>query len=248
MEDFSRRHCNCTYGRLYIPRDLGIFCNNQSAPEEIKKCWKRKRAIFGRHSKECHQQMSPCSETQYNIMSFQSEWPDIGSIHTLIDKLILNYSSSMSTVYFTPEDLADGKVDVFTSIPLLNLLNVLQFDRNEKTNIKDIKSYLDQIFDGVNGNEHDTRNREKVITRIYKWVKSTFCKLYIKFEHNQIVVNRENPQFGRSDLLASIGGSVGLWIGWSALTLVEFISLLIQFCKCSLFSDARKTVTSAPEN
>ena len=204
--------------------------------------------MFRRHSKKCHQQMSPCSETQYNIMSFQSEWPDIGSIHALIDKLILNHSHSMSTVYFTPKDLADGKVDAFTNVPLLNLLNVLQFDKNEKTYIKDIKSYLDQIFDVVKGNDPGTKNREKVKERIYKWVKSTFCKMYIKFEYNQIMVTRQNPQFGRSDLLASIGGSLGLWIGWSALTLVEFISLFIQFCKCSLFNDASKTVTRLPEN
>ena len=183
-----------------------------------------------------------------NIMSFQSEWPDIGSIHSLIDKLILNHSHSMSTAYFTPKDLADGKVDTFNNVPLLNLLNVLQFDRNEKTNIKDIKSYLDQIFDVVKGNDPGTKSREKVIERIYKWVKSTFCKMYIKFEHNQIAVTRQNPQFGRSDLLASIGGSLGLWIRWSALTLVEFISLFIQFCKCSLFGDASKTVPRPPEN
>ena len=154
----------------------------------------------------------------------------------------------MSTVYFTPKDLADGKVDAFTSVPLLNLLNVLQFDKNKKTNIKDIKSYLDQIFDVVKGNDPGTKNREKVIERIYKWVKSTFCKMYIKFEYNQIMVTGQNPQFGRSDLLAAIGGSLGLWIGWSALTLVEFISLFIRFCKCSLFNDASKTVTRPQEN
>ena len=205
---------------------------------KIRRCWENKPLGFLKHS-GCHQQMLPCSETQFNIMLFQSEWPEVENIHTLIDNLILNHNHSVSTVYFTRKDLADGKLGIPTSVPLLNLLTILQFDRNEKTNIKEIKSYLDQIFNGVNGNESDIKNREIVVKeRIYKWVKSTFCKMYIKFEHNQIVVNRQNPQFARSDLLASIGGSLGLWIGWSALTLIEFISLLIQFCKCSLYSES----------
>ena len=244
LEDFSRRHCNCTYGRLYIPKDFGIFCNNKSAPPNIIWCWNRKHTKF---NQECKQQMLPCSDTQFNIMSFQTEWPEIGTVHTLINRLILNYNKSTSTVYFTPENLADGKIEVFTSVPLLNLLNILQFDKKEKTNILGIKSYLDNIFYGIRGNESDIRNREQVKEMIYKWVKSTFCKIYIKFEHNQIVVNRQKPQFGRSDLLASIGGSLGLWIGWSALTLVEFISLFMQFCNCPLFNDAKKIVTRSPE-
>ena len=75
-------------------------------------------------------------------------------------------------------------------------------------------------------------NTEIVVkaNQVNKWVQSSFCKIYVKFLTHRITVSEEKAQIGFTHLLASLGGTVGLWIGWSALTLVEFVSLFVKHC------------------
>ena len=48
-----------------------------------------------------------------------------------------------------------------------------------------------------------------------------------------MVLTQQKPKFQISDLLAALGGCLGLWVGWSALTLVEILSFSVGLCKRS---------------
>ena len=122
---------------------------------------------------------------------------------------------------------------------LYNLIDVLHFRKDEYINITYIRSHLKSLLSNTMENENNINaNRER--NQVYKWIKSSFSKIYIKYGHNRAIVNTEQPQFQQSDILAAIGGSLGLWIGWSALTLVEFASLIVKFFKCPLTCDIKK--------
>ena len=90
---------------------------------------------------------------------------------------------------------------------------------------------MDQVYENQFDHESYVKNIN-VQNRLYDWVKSTFCKICLRFVNHRRTVNKQQAQFKVVDLLASIGGSVGLWIGWSALTLVETLSLIVIICGC----------------
>ena len=170
-------------------------------------------------------------------MIYQDEWPDFESSYMTIKQLVLNYNDTVSNINFYPSELADYP-NGLRSVSLINLLEILDFKEYDYVNVTHIKSYVRNLFqessDQMNSSTKTKRHQ------VYQWIKASFCKAYIKFLNHRIKVDEQKPQFQFTGLLASNGGTLDLWIGWSALTLVEFVSLAARYCGWTNRYNARR--------
>ena len=114
LENFARQNCNCSHGSLYIPEYPAPFCYNMSGPDIMTKCLKIYKELD--IPNKCTQQMEACSETQYDVVTSQSEWPETQNIFLLIEKLVLNHGITLSNMNFLPKDLLNR--EEFISVPV----------------------------------------------------------------------------------------------------------------------------------
>ena len=228
-DNYFKKKCNCTFGKHYIPKNGKILCENESVAntEETFQCMKKQRKEF-LENEPCFSDTMACSDIKYSKVISEYSWPDYESSYFLIKDLVLNYNDKISNLNFYPGDLMENMTE-FKAVPLLNLLHVLDFDENEYVNITYIISYIQKLFE----QRLEMKNNSEIVSKanqVYKWIQSSFCKIYVKFLTHQITVSEEKAQIGFTHLLASLGGTLGLWIGWSVLTLVEFVSLFAKHC------------------
>ena len=130
--------------------------------------------------------------------------------YSLLDKntVLKYYDHNDSRINFRPKELGSGNTELFKSVPLYNLIQVLDFSETEHINISYIKTYINLLFsEPLNfSDKHIKMHRNRVI----HWVKSTFCKIYLRFLDHRVTVSEQKRKFEFVDLLASIGGSIGL--------------------------------------
>ncbi len=62
------------------------------------------------------------------------------------------------------------------------------------------------------------------------WVHGYFYRLNIFFKQRKTEVHRQMVSFSITDLLSSVGGVLGLWLGFSAFTAIEILILLGKIC------------------
>lgn len=228
-ENYFKKKCNCTFGKHYIPKNGKTLCENESVAnnKETFQCMKKQRKDY-LENEPCFSDTTGCSDITYSKAISQYSWPDYESSYFLIKDLVLNYNDTISNLNFYPRELMEN-ITEFKAVPLLNLLRILDFDENEYVNITYIISYIQKLFE----QRMEMKNNTEIVAKanqIYKWIQSSFCKIYVKFLTHRITVSEEKAQFGFTHLLASLGGTLGLWIGWSVLTLVEFVSLFAKHC------------------
>ena len=92
-------------------------------------------------------------------------------------------------------------------VPLFNLIQVLDFNHTILINITYIKGYINAIFDEpwkTFDLDDDTKRIQK--QEVIDWIKSSFCKVYLRFLDNRMVLTQQKPKFQISDLLAALGG------------------------------------------
>ncbi len=63
--------------------------------------------------------------------------------------------------------------------------------------------------------------------QIYSWVTNHFVKLNIYSRNDLVLVKEETPKYTITNLLSSIGGCLGLWVGISVLTFSKFCDKVI---------------------
>ena len=227
---FYRERCNCTLGYFYVPDIVTHFCQNQTEDNE---CYMAAREYYNKNL-PCSSPVWPCNEIQYDTIMYQSEWPDTKTMAFMLKKLVLVYNSTDSLINFYPLELGSGNTEHMKSVPLFNLIQVFDFNKTILINITYIKGYINAIFDEpwkTFNLDDDTKRIQK--QKVINWIKSSFCKVYLRFLDNRMVLTQQKPKFQISDLLAALGGCLGLWVGWSALTLVEILSFSVRLCKRS---------------
>ena len=88
-------------------------------------------------------------------------------------------------------------------------------------------------------------NKSKTIESI----KSTFTYVNIFFDYTGYTLVTESPTQELVDLLSSVGGTMGLYIGISFLSFVEAVELvLLLFIKCFTFNKRHNSINEIPSN
>ena len=65
------------------------------------------------------------------------------------------------------------------------------------------------------------------------WISSSFARVNIYFDSVTILRKIQKPSYTMDQLLADIGGRMGLWVGLSVLTIVEFLTKVRYFIHCT---------------
>ena len=59
------------------------------------------------------------------------------------------------------------------------------------------------------------------------WTQNWTAEIYIQPKSSIIEYSSEYYTFDRSDLVGTIGGNLGLFLGWSLLTFVEVLTFIV---------------------
>ena len=83
----------------------------------------------------------------------------------------------------------------------------------------------------------------------WKNAKNDFARVNVYFADNNMVVTEEVADYEPAQLIADIGGQLGVWVGVSVITLCETLALFFQlmryFC-CKLVHRRRGTLDDPP--
>ncbi len=73
------------------------------------------------------------------------------------------------------------------------------------------------------------RRGATVITdSVEKWISESFARVNIYFGDVTTLLKEQAPSYKWNDLLADVGGTLGLWVGVSVITIFEFMTLISQ--------------------
>ncbi len=71
---------------------------------------------------------------------------------------------------------------------------------------------------------HQLKKSNASEDQMYSWVTSHFLRLIIYAKTDLVLVKQETPKYSITDLLSSIGGCLGLWVGVSVLTVSKLFN------------------------
>nr|AAK20896.1 FMRFamide-gated and pH-modulated sodium channel [Lymnaea stagnalis] len=151
------------------------------------------------YESEC-QCYQPCSETSYLKSVSLSYWP------------VEFYQLCVLQKFFNATD-----PDHFMKVAFYNLDKVAREGQAEMAsddNRKFNKSYSDE--------------QKKMTKEASDLIRQTMLRLNIYLEDLSVVEYRQLPAYGLADLFADIGGTLGLWMGISVLTIMELMELIIR--------------------
>ncbi|GFN84460.1 FMRFamide-gated na+ channel [Plakobranchus ocellatus] len=77
-------------------------------------------------------------------------------------------------------------------------------------------------------NESTTQAQKEKAKRASDLIRQNMLRLNIYLEDLSVVEYRQLPAYGLADLFADIGGTMGLWMGISVLTIMELCELIIR--------------------
>ena len=76
--------------------------------------------------------------------------------------------------------------------------------------------------------EQNTRGETVMTPNVTAWIANSFARVNIYFKDVTVTRKIQTPSYGLMDLLADIGGVLGLWVGVSIITIFEFLALLSE--------------------
>ncbi len=86
--------------------------------------------------------------------------------------------------------------------------------------------------------EADSRHGVTVVTdKMAEWISSSFARVNIYFRDITVLEKGQSASYKWTDLLADVGGILGLWVGVSFITIFEFMSLFGNLMMSGLGSE-----------
>ena len=76
------------------------------------------------------------------------------------------------------------------------------------------------------------------------WTSNWTSEVYVQPKSSFVEYSSEYLSFSSDDLLSSVGGNLGLFLGWSLLTIIEAFSLIVCVCKNTNMKDHSKSKTT----
>ena len=77
-------------------------------------------------------------------------------------------------------------------------------------------------------NTSTERGKTVVTPKMEEWITDSFARVNVYFEDVTVLRKKQTASYNWNDLLADIGGVLGLWVGVSVITIFEFLTLLSQ--------------------
>ncbi len=70
-----------------------------------------------------------------------------------------------------------------------------------------------------------------VSKKMAEWISNSFARVNVYFSDVTMLEKGQSESYHWTDLLADVGGILGLWVGVSFITIFEFFNLFVQFIK-----------------
>ncbi|XP_070192797.1 FMRFamide-activated amiloride-sensitive sodium channel-like [Littorina saxatilis] len=149
---------------------------------------------------QCYQ---PCGETFYQKAVSLSYWP-------------LEFYQLYALQLFYGSDIKQSFMhEAYTLLNELSNISGLMKERND-TRAEDI------IKESLTLTEKEKGQRASNL------IRQNLLRLNVYMEDLSVVEYRQLPAYGLADLFADIGGTLGLWMGISVLTIMELVELIIR--------------------
>ena len=189
----------------------------------------------------------PCQETTYQKSISLSYWPlefnQLSALQVFYKNKInetflyeafklLKYLASLGQTHDPPPpppppvgDTTARPVTSVTSIPIVGTSVMNEVPK---------QSFVEQANQRLNASDKDKQIRAS------NMIRQNLLRLNVYLEDLSIIEFRQMPAYELADLFADIGGTLGLWMGISVLTVMELIELV---CRLSMlvFSSEKKT-------
>ncbi|XP_075248749.1 epithelial sodium channel subunit alpha-like [Convolutriloba macropyga] len=222
LEDSLYNHCACAlstlYRNIYPDRDRCMLAENGSH----HLCWQQFSAkkVDQKYQQECDRLCHlPCRDVQYILALSSAKYPHENS---LIPELLNLMRSS--------NPIIKNDSHMFLS-DLVQLFNMSNYPRCERILMKNPNvSLYTQIMCFVHVNPEnwleELKTDELLYDLIYK-IRSMYATIQVTEAENDHEIQTENPEIQLEKLLAEIGGVMGLWVGISVITLMEFVEIIV---------------------
>ena len=101
--------------------------------------------------------------------------------------------------------------------------------------------YISKLNESGHHSGNDIFHTSKTQAELYSFLQQNLLKLDIYYENMSPEVIKSLPKYDWSTLLSNVGGTLGLWLGFSILTAMEVLELFLDFMihTCSKLTSKR---------
>ncbi len=238
---FLNNYDNSTY--CYDMRTNGTLTIKENILCELYAAQKLSEKVF----EKC---VWPCEQTDYDIMSSQTEWPQNIMISDFIDKYIKPLRCASPVKWFY--EYLHYSVNTSYVLPCIKKYLKNMNDPENIYTMQDIEELLAEAGKGKSFNISLQKNlkitfdpsiiSEDIKETKAKWIQKYFNRLNVYFTKSTIEKHRQIPTFGFTDLFSNVGGVLGLWVGVSFITIFEILVFGCQIihkqvCKSKISND-----------
>uniref|UniRef100_A0A1I8GHC3 PC4 domain-containing protein n=1 Tax=Macrostomum lignano TaxID=282301 RepID=A0A1I8GHC3_9PLAT len=166
---------------------------------------------------------SQCEQRAYSIQVTGTKWPLQSNIQSMVKMMIKSRLAELEAEY--------GR-------PMYGLRYIQQVDAllqeapaaNASSGAAALmKPFNHSVFDSVQMDMNSTQL--SLLNKLSSIVTSNFVKLQVRADSNTVQSIIETHKYALSNVMSEIGGLLGLYLGWSAMTFVELLHLLHLMCR-----------------
>ncbi len=210
--------------------------------------------VRGSEDLNCNECLWDCNEIDYNTQIAFSAWPLESKMRSFINyhvikhirnnrelirpcndpikayyAFLLKRANLSSPEMFCPDNETnadDGKLP----FSFMNLTNVIksgfELFAYARSDFTQAFKYVMEIPKSY----HNIKTKEELDA---KWVKDSFYRVNIYFRQSAVEQHKQVASISVADFWSSVGGILGLWVGFSIITIIEVLSYIFKlFYKC----------------
>ncbi len=208
-------------------------------------CQVRTQNIVGKMAKPCLEDCRwNCEETQYKTTVSYAKWPQNAGVKDFIKKYVIPSSNrpEYKRYWFSLNENYNTSylLDKSSMLKYMDVVDkVYDGDNINATKLQDIPKMLENktILPTLNT---DHKNLPSLQDAEIKWVQNSFYRLNVYFKDPVVEVHTQVLDSSFADLCSGIGGSLGLWVGCSVISIIEVLTLLGGITKIGCKSLHRK--------
>ncbi len=233
----------------------------------------------GTNSQSCNDCPWDCEQYEYDIQTSLSEWPQQSKIDNFIWNHVNNQYQDLSqhlrpcsdplksfyallpkkaniTENICPENNYTSHKNPFSFMTLTNMFSTVAPGSNHLEEVDNmLATYFmtpgfPEMFEYV-ADVPQSYSEVKTLHELNaKWVKESFYRVNIYFRQTSVLQHIQEPSVSFPDLCSSIGGVLGLWVGFSVMTIIEVWSFIATtlYGKCSSCCKKSRVVNLTENN